>query len=225
MTKPKKPKSNSSQKAPKAHKAEAPFAKGRKSISEADRRGSKSQGTNSDSQKAGKQDRQSHVGARISRRAADRLRTGHLWVYSSDIEFIEAGQGEAPALVPVADGRGLLLGTALYSPSSQIALRMVSREAIDENEWLKLLEARLRVAVARRKPLLDEETERMQTLFQRSRRTAWLGCRQIRRSDHSATSHEGSRHQRRARGLRTGSARRVEACGDCGTARSSDART
>jgi len=170
MTKPKKPKSNSSQKAPKAHKAEAPFAKGRKSISEADRRGSKSQGTNSYSQKAGKQDRQSHgqqshVGARISRRAADRLRTGHLWVYASDIEFIESGGSEAPALVPVADGRGLLLGTALYSPSSQIALRMVSREAIDESEWLKLLEARLRVAVARRKPLLNEETSACRLCF------------------------------------------------------------
>ena len=84
---------------------------------------------------------------------------------ASDIEFIEAGEGEAPALVPVADGRGLLLGTALYSPSSQIALRMVSREAIDESEWLKLLEARLRVAVARRKPLLNEETNACRLCF------------------------------------------------------------
>ena len=37
-----------------------------------------------------------------------------------------AGRG-SPALLPVADSRGLLLGTALYSPASQIALRLVSR--------------------------------------------------------------------------------------------------
>jgi len=30
-----------------------------------------------------------HVGAKISRRAADRLRAGHLWVYASDIESVE----------------------------------------------------------------------------------------------------------------------------------------
>ncbi len=63
-------------------------------------------------------------GARINRRAADRLRGGYLWVYASDIEAIELPQtGDPPALLPVADSRGLLLGTALYSPSSQIALR------------------------------------------------------------------------------------------------------
>jgi len=99
----------------------------------------------------------STIGARINRRAADRLRSGHAWVYASDIEFIEAGAGEAPALLPVADNRGLLLGTALYSPSSQIALRMVSREAIGEAEWLDLLAKRLKTAVSQRWPLLQAE--------------------------------------------------------------------
>lgn len=89
----------------------------------------------------------SPVGARISRRAADRLRAGHVWVYASDVEALEPGEGEAPALLPVADNRGLLLGTALYSPSSQIALRMVAREAIGEAGWLKLLEERLKRAI------------------------------------------------------------------------------
>ena len=74
------------------------------------------------------------IGAKISRRTADRLRSGHLWVYASDIESLELPTGEPPALVPVADSRGLLLGTALYSPASQIALRLVSREAIGEAE-------------------------------------------------------------------------------------------
>ena len=41
-------------------------------------------------------------GARISRRAADRLRSGYLWVYASDIESIElpeAGAADPPALL------------------------------------------------------------------------------------------------------------------------------
>src|SRR5271165_3475121 len=107
------------------------------------------------------------AGARISRRAADRLRTGHIWVYASDIESLATGRPEdnPPALLPVADNRGLLLGTALYSPTSQIALRMISPEAIGEAEWLELLSARLRRAVERRKPMLDAETDACRLCF------------------------------------------------------------
>jgi len=93
------------------------------------------------------------LGAIVNRRAADRLRGGYQWVYASDIESIELPESPAsnpPALLPVADSRGLLLGTALYSPSSQIALRVVSRDAIDETEWLALLETRLHAAIERR---------------------------------------------------------------------------
>jgi 23S rRNA (cytosine1962-C5)-methyltransferase len=107
----------------------------------------------------------SKIGAKITRRASDRLREGYLWVYASDIEAINVGEGEPPALLPVADSRGLLLGTALYSPASQIALRMVSREAIDEAAWLKLLAERLRTAIARRKPLLNKETDACRLCF------------------------------------------------------------
>jgi 23S rRNA (cytosine1962-C5)-methyltransferase len=105
------------------------------------------------------------AGARINRRAADRLRAGHLWVYASDIESVELPAGEPPALIPVADSRGLLMGTALYSPSSQIALRMVSHEALDQAAWLKLLASRLRAAIARRKPLIDLENDACRLCF------------------------------------------------------------
>jgi len=101
----------------------------------------------------------------INRRAADRLRTGYLWVYASDIESVQLPDGDVPALLPVADSRGLLLGTALYSPASQIALRMVSREALDEAAWLNLLEARLRSAIGRRRRLLNEETNACRLCF------------------------------------------------------------
>ena len=106
-------------------------------------------------------------GARISRRAADRLRTGHVWVYASDIEALATGQATntPPSLLPVADNRGLLLGTALYSPSSQIALRMVSQEAIDETEWLELLERRLGEALERRQALLTDDTDAYRLCF------------------------------------------------------------
>ncbi len=107
----------------------------------------------------------SPLGARISRRASDRLRAGHLWVYASDIESLNAGSGEAPALLPVADNRGLLLGTALYSPSSQIALRLVSREAIAEPAWLALLAARLKKSIARRASLQSKDTDSVRLCF------------------------------------------------------------
>jgi len=95
------------------------------------------------------------IGARVSRRAADRLRSGHVWVYASDIEQVELGDATAiPTLLPVADYRGMLLGTALYSSNSQIALRMVSRDAIEEAEWLELLGRRLTNAIGRRLPEL-----------------------------------------------------------------------
>ena len=108
------------------------------------------------------------MGALINRRAADKLRAGHLWVYASDIESIDlpkTASGEPPALLPVADSRGLLLGTALYSPSSQIALRLISREAVDEPAWLELLAARLRQAVERRKRLLTAATDSCRLCF------------------------------------------------------------
>ncbi len=165
MTKPQKPGINSTQKAPSALKPKAPFDRSRESPTPpegASNRGSLRK-TNSADKSA--ESARSSVGARISRRAADRLRSGHLWVYASDIESIETGRTGAPALLPVADSRGLLLGTALYSPSSQIALRLVSRAAVDETEWLKLLEARLRAAIARRKGLQDVETNACRLCF------------------------------------------------------------
>ena len=116
--------------------------------------------------------------ARITRRAADRLRQGHLWVYDSDIESLNfegrdsrtpdlpgAQSTSAPALLPVADSRGLLLGTALYSPASRIPLRLVSRELLDESAWLRLLAARLHRAIARRKPMLDAANDACRLCF------------------------------------------------------------
>jgi 23S rRNA (cytosine1962-C5)-methyltransferase len=100
---------------------------------------------------------------RITRRAADRLRAGHVWVYRSDVE--EWPEKLSAGLVPVTDRRGDLLGTGLYSPASEIALRLVSRELIAEEAWLQLLRERLRAAIARRRPLLDQDNDACRLVF------------------------------------------------------------
>lgn len=98
----------------------------------------------------------------ISRRAADRLRAGHAWVYQSDIEQLT---GSPSGLIAVADQRGILLGTALYSPASQISLRLVSTELIDQEQWLQLLRARLKSAIQLRLPMLDAGTNACRLIF------------------------------------------------------------
>ena len=106
------------------------------------------------------------IRAIISRRAADRIRSGHVWVYASDVESIASGQdGSVPPLIPVADNRGLLLGTGLLSPSSQIALRMVSHQLVSQAAWIRLLEERLRKAIMRRRPMLSDETNACRLCF------------------------------------------------------------
>jgi 23S rRNA (cytosine1962-C5)-methyltransferase len=90
---------------------------------------------------------------RITRRAADRLRAGHLWVYRTDVEKTE-GAPEAGALVTVVDGRGIPLGSALYSTASTLAARMVSRKAeLTRAEYLVDLRARLDTALQLRREL------------------------------------------------------------------------
>jgi len=92
----------------------------------------------------------------VSRRAADRLRAGHVWVYRSDIEQLTSS--EPPSrLVAVLDSRGAPLGTALYSSSSQIALRMVSSRDLDQASWIDLFRERLRSAIQFRRETLANE--------------------------------------------------------------------
>jgi 23S rRNA (cytosine1962-C5)-methyltransferase len=170
MSKPHKPLPPMNQKAPKAHKPAAPFELKRENPPRSLRpgRGPKDDGSLKESKPAtGAHSVQTEfaTGVRVNRRAADRLRSGHVWVYASDVESIDVEEEDAPSLVPVADSRGLLLGTALYSPSSQIVLRMVAREALGEAEWLELLAKRMRSAIARRRPLLDDETNACRLVF------------------------------------------------------------
>ena len=87
--------------------------------------------------------------AAITRRAADRLRAGHLWVYRSDLESpTELTPG---ALVTVVDLRRIPLGAALASSASEIALRLVSRQpGLTRAQYLADLRDRLAAALSLR---------------------------------------------------------------------------
>ena len=88
----------------------------------------------------------------VSRRGADRLNAGHVWVYRSDIV---SATGTLPgALVRVVDDRGKALGTALYSTASQIAIRMLSSDPV--NDLPALLRKRIQAAVAYRERFVHD---------------------------------------------------------------------
>ena len=97
----------------------------------------------------------------ISRRASERLRAGQVWVYASDLmDVLEPEKALIPGLLPVVDARGIPVGTALWSPHSQIALRLVSEELLgEEAQWLALVERRLRGAIDLRRQILAEAGE------------------------------------------------------------------
>jgi 23S rRNA (cytosine1962-C5)-methyltransferase len=69
-------------------------------------------------------------GITISERGAQRLKNGHVWVYRSDI--VSADGVASGAVVQVKDSRGHYLGSALYSSSSQIAVRMISARVVED---------------------------------------------------------------------------------------------
>ncbi len=95
--------------------------------------------------------------AEITRRAADRLRAGHLWVYRSDVVRMQPAELDGGALVGVVDSRGIALGTAMYSDASEIALRVVSRRAgVARATYLGEMRDRLRAAIRLREVAVAE---------------------------------------------------------------------
>ena len=71
---------------------------------------------------------------KVNKRGADRVRHGHLWIYRSDVVQVRAAGG---SLVRVTDERGNFIGQALFSDTSQIALRFLTQanEDIDREWW------------------------------------------------------------------------------------------
>src|SRR5205823_5204766 len=72
----------------------------------------------------------------VSAKGAARWQAGHPWIYRTDV-YDEPG--DAPGIVAVTDRRGRHLGQALYSPKSEIRLRLLTRgrEPVDATWWQK----------------------------------------------------------------------------------------
>src|SRR5882724_12349300 len=97
---------------------------------------------------------------KISRRGAQRLQEGHVWVYRSDIV---SATGVLPgACVGVTDERGKFLGTALYSSASQIAVRMISPQSVDDLS--RLLRERIQGALSYRERVV-RDTDAYRVIF------------------------------------------------------------
>jgi 23S rRNA (cytosine1962-C5)-methyltransferase len=93
----------------------------------------------------------------LTARGAARIKAGHAWVYRSDIkepkEKLDPG-----ALVAVVDEKGRILGDALYSTTSQIAIRMFSagREETLPEDLADIVGNRVAAAIAYRDEIVRE---------------------------------------------------------------------
>jgi 23S rRNA (cytosine1962-C5)-methyltransferase len=85
----------------------------------------------------------------VTNKGARRWLAGHPWIYRSDVEMRPASEAGA---VLVHDQRGRPIGWALWSPRSEISLRLLDRDhrsRIDADWW----RARIGDAIRRRDPL------------------------------------------------------------------------
>jgi 23S rRNA (cytosine1962-C5)-methyltransferase len=96
----------------------------------------------------------------VSPRGATRLKSGHVWVYRSDV--LETDGIPPGSLVAVTDQRGKPFGTALYSSSSQIAIRMISHDPVAD--FKALLRRRIADAIAYREKLV-RDTDAYRLIF------------------------------------------------------------
>ena len=89
----------------------------------------------------------------VSSRGAERIESGHPWIYRGDVVDARAAGGDR---VVVRGPRGRTMGSALYSDRSQICLRMLTNgeTAADDN----LIESRIRAALEFRDKLAIDAT-------------------------------------------------------------------
>jgi 23S rRNA (cytosine1962-C5)-methyltransferase len=89
---------------------------------------------------------------RVNRKGADRIASGHPWVFSSDVT--ERGSAEPGAVVQVIDHKGRPLGIAHYSSSSQICLRLLGPRV--EAAGAQFFEQRLAAAAEYRRVVVRD---------------------------------------------------------------------
>lgn len=87
----------------------------------------------------------------ISKRATERVKAGHLWVYKSDITDCQAGKG---SVVSLYDNKEKFYGKAFYSDRSRIALRLITtqNDTIDKSFW----QNRIKIALDLRQKVVSD---------------------------------------------------------------------
>jgi 23S rRNA (cytosine1962-C5)-methyltransferase len=92
----------------------------------------------------------------VSARGEDRLLSGHPWIYRTDVGDVHAAAGDR---VVVRNPRGRVLGHALFSDRSQIAIRMLAWGSLDSDPADDALIARrIEAAIAFRQSLAIDAT-------------------------------------------------------------------
>src|SRR5215510_6877411 len=80
----------------------------------------------------------------VSAKGAARARSGHLWIYRSDVT--QRPQAESGSIVRVVDHRGRFIARAHYGKESEITLRIISKDDVEitRDFWLRRLRAATR---------------------------------------------------------------------------------
>jgi 23S rRNA (cytosine1962-C5)-methyltransferase len=91
----------------------------------------------------------------VNRKAVERIRVGHLWIYKSDIDQLH--EPEPGAVLELHDTRHRFVGRAFFSSQSQIALRLLTTRE-DETIDCAFFEKRVQAA-ARKRLTLPEGTD------------------------------------------------------------------
>ena len=91
--------------------------------------------------------------ATVTARGAERVANRHPWIYRADLVNVRANAGDR---VLVRGPRGHIVGQALYSDTSQIALRMLTDGEIVADD--ELIRSRVEAAIAYRQSLCIDAT-------------------------------------------------------------------
>jgi 23S rRNA (cytosine1962-C5)-methyltransferase len=89
---------------------------------------------------------------RVNRKAADRVQSGHPWIFASDV--VDHGAAKPGEAVRVIDPKGRALGTAHYSGSSQITLRLLTTRHEDIDQ--EFLQRRIQAALEHRQRVVSD---------------------------------------------------------------------
>jgi len=78
---------------------------------------------------------------KVTKKGADRVRSGHLWIYRSDV--VDASEVAGGAIATVVDPAQNFVGQAIFSDASEISLRLLtqSTEQIDRDWWGRKIRA------------------------------------------------------------------------------------